>query len=105
MRKALLFIFAVGILPMFAQDEEKKFCNEIDSKEALKLYAKGTDKKKYPKPERLAFLKKCLEEVPDFAEANMAMGQEIIVHCKLENLSFAPACVYFQKAIAACPQI
>jgi outer membrane protein OmpA-like peptidoglycan-associated protein/tetratricopeptide (TPR) repeat protein len=101
----LLFL----IQPSFAQDEEegsaKQFCNEIDSKEALKLYAKGIEKKKYTKPERLTFLSKCLALEPDFAEANIAMGNEIVVHCKLENKSFAPAIPYFYKAIGACPQI
>jgi outer membrane protein OmpA-like peptidoglycan-associated protein len=105
MRIQLLFVCLFISSVLLSQDEEKQFCNEIDSKDALKLYAKGTDKKKYPKPERLAFLKKCLEEVPDFAEANMAMGQEIIVHCKLEGKPFTPACYYFQKAIASCPKI
>ena len=93
----------------FAQyDEEEtttKFCVEIDSKKALKLYEKAIDKKKYKKPERLGFLRECLEEEPDFAEANLAMAREIVVHSKLENQSFAAAIPFFYKAIAVCPQI
>ncbi len=69
---------------LYSQDEEegtKKFCQEIDNKEALKLYEKATDKKKYKKPERLEFLRKCLASEPEFAEANLAMGNEIVVTC------------------------
>lgn len=95
----------------FSQDDEeedkgsKKFCNEIDNKEALKLFEKATDKKKYKKPERLEFLRKCLAAEPEFAEANLAMGNEIVVTSKLNNKSFSPAIPYFYRAIASCPQI
>ncbi len=109
MKKILLLKIILASFSVIAQDDEdsgtKKFCNEIDNKSALKLFEKATDKKKYKKPERLDFLKKCLEAEPDFAEANLAMGNEIVVHSKLENKSFAPAIPYFQKAIAACPQV
>ena len=95
-------------MPFFAQDEDEttsKFCVEIDNKKALRLYEKAIDKKKYKKPERLAFLRECLELEPDFAEANLAMSREIIVHCKLENKPFAPAVPFLLKAIAVCPKI
>lgn len=100
----LCFCFSVS-----AQDDEEqgtsKFCRDDIDKKAMALYLKGTDKKKYKKPERLEFLVKALEIEPDFAEANLALGLEIIVRLKLENVSFAPAVPYFQKAIAACPQV
>lgn len=105
-RYFLLVIILMGS-KCFSQDDEsgeKKFCAEV-SKEAMKLYDKGSDKKKYHKPERLEFLRKCLEEEPDFAEANLAMAFEIVVHCKLENKSFSPTIPYFMKAIKNCPQI
>ena len=104
----LLFFFIVYSMPFFAQDEDEttsKFCVEIDNKKALKLYEKAIDKKKYKKPERLAFLRECLELEPDFAEANLAMSREIIVHCKLENKPFAPAVPFLLKAISVCPKI
>ncbi|MES2515573.1 MAG: OmpA family protein [Bacteroidota bacterium] len=108
MNKLIFFFFLLYSVSFFAQEEEEgtsKFCVEIDNKKALKLYEKATDKKKYKKPERLAFLRECLAEEPDFAEANMAMAREIVVHSKLENKSFAAAVPFFLKAIAACPQI
>lgn len=100
----LLFSFS---LKTFSQEEDEgasKFCGDVDKK-AMKLYEKSIDKKKYKKPERLAFLRECLEIEPDFPEANLAMAREIVVHSKLENKSFAPAIPYFLKAIASCPQI
>lgn len=108
MKKLVLFALLCLSFTLPAQDDEegpKKFCNEIDSKEALKLYEKSIDKKKYKKPERLEFLRKCLELEPDFAEANLVMANEIVVTCKLQNKSFAPAVPYFKKALASCPKI
>ncbi len=107
MKSYFLLILLFGVCKIFSQEDEggeKKYCVEV-SKEAQKLYEKGADHKKYHKPERLEFLRKCLEEEPDFAEANLAMGFEIIVHCKLENKPFSPAIPYFLKAIKNCPQI
>ena len=107
-KQIILFSFLLCTLQFFSQDEEEgasKFCVEIDNKKALKLYEKATDKKKYKKPERLAFIRECLAEEPDFAEANLFMAREIIVHCRLENKPYAPAVPYLKKAIAICPQI
>lgn len=107
MKKTLIALIVCTSFSFFAQDDEggsKKFCNEV-SKDMQKLYEKGTDKKKYKKPERLEFLRKCLQEEPDFAEANLAMGLEIIVHCKLEGKPFTPATPFFLKAISSCPQV
>ena len=107
-KQIILFSFLLCTTQFFAQDEDEstsKFCVEIDNKKALKLYEKATDKKKYKKPERLTFLRECLAEEPDFAEANLAMAREIVVHSKLENKSFAAAVPFFQKALTACPKI
>jgi outer membrane protein OmpA-like peptidoglycan-associated protein/tetratricopeptide (TPR) repeat protein len=100
------FLLFVNISFLFSQDDENstsKFCKEIDNKQAIKLYEKGTNKKKYKKPERLQFLRECLQLEPDFVEANFAMAQEIIVHCKLENKPFTPALPFLYKVIANCP--
>jgi outer membrane protein OmpA-like peptidoglycan-associated protein/tetratricopeptide (TPR) repeat protein len=108
MNKIVLSFLLLFSLSFFAQEEEEgssKFCVEIDNKKALKLYEKAIDKKKYKKPERLGFLRECLAEEPDFAEANLAMAREIVVHSKLENKSFAAAVPFFYKAIASCPKI
>ncbi|MBL7916774.1 MAG: hypothetical protein JNM96_00155, partial [Bacteroidia bacterium] len=107
--KSLIILFTLLLNNFsFAQDEDetpKAFCVEIDNKKAVNLYKKGIDKKKYKKPERLAFLNQCLEMEPDFAEANLAVANEIIVHCLLENKPFTPAVPFFMKAIKACPKI
>ncbi len=102
---AIFFSFSIhGI--SFAQDEEKKSaCPEPENKKALDLYKKGIDKKKYKKPERLTFLNEAVELEPDFAEAYMTIGNEIIVKCKLDNLPFSSARPYFLNAIRSCPKI
>lgn len=91
----------------FAQDEEtkKSACPEPDEKEAINLYKKGIDKKKYKKPERLKFLQEALNIEPGYAEANLALGNEIIVKCKLDNLPFSGARPFFIAAVKACPKI
>src|SRR6218665_1198134 len=110
MRKALFLTpLLAGSLCFFGQDDDdkgpSKLCSDNLDKKALSLYEKGRDKKKYKKPERLEYLMKALEIEPDFAEANLAVGLEIVVRLKLENASFSPAVPFFLKAIASCPQI
>jgi len=103
-----LFLLTFFTLSLTAQDDEKepkKFCNEELNKKAVSFYEKGSDKKKYKKPERLEFLMKALELEPEFAEANLKMGLEIVVRCKLESKPFTPAVPYFLKAIQSCPQV
>ncbi len=100
----ILFLFLSATL--VAQDENKEAsCPEISNKKALDLYEKGTDKKKYKKPERLQFLQKAIELEPDYAEAHFTLAEEIVVKCKLDNLPFAPAIPHFLKAVAVCPKI
>ncbi|MBA3665291.1 MAG: OmpA family protein [Bacteroidetes bacterium] len=104
----LLFFFLSFSSIIVAQDDDEspaKLCNEDLNKKAVQLYQKGCDKKKYKKPERLEFLSKALEMEPDFAEANLKMGLEIVVRQKLGNQPFTPAVPYFLKAIHSCPQV
>lgn len=103
----ILIYLLLHFSSFYPQDEEPsiRFCKEINNQKALKLYEKGINKKKYKKPERLQFLRECLELEPDFAEANFAMAQEIIVHCKLENKPFTPAIPFLYKVIANCPDL
>lgn len=107
MKKFLFLFLIISTIHVIAQDDEEsasKYCGEPDKK-ALKLFEKAQDKKKYKKPERLAFLRECLAIDEDFPEANWAMAKEIIVHCKLEDKPFSPAVPFMLKAIASCPQI
>lgn len=100
----LLFSYSQCVL---SQDEEtgKKLCNDAISKKALGLWQKGTDKKKYKKPERLEFLMKAIDMEPDFAEAHLAMGLELAARAKLENKPFSQTLPFFYKAIATCADI
>src|SRR5687768_7357738 len=101
----LVYILPLLMFTFFAsaQDEDpepsKKLCNEDIPKKAVDLWEKGTNKKKYKKPERLEFLMKALDMEPDFAEANLAMGQELAARCILEEKPFKPTVPFFYKAI------
>lgn len=105
------FFFIIILLGTFqfslvAQDEEnKEACPEVENKKARGLLEKGTDKKKYEKPERLKFLQEALQLEPDYAEANWAFAQELIVRMKLDNKPFSPAVPLLLKAIQACPKV
>lgn len=102
----LSFICFSFLLAAQEEDEKSgKLCNEDLVKKALQFYEKGCDKKKYKKPERLDFLSKAIAIEPDFAEANLKMGLEIVVRQKLGNQPFTPAVPYFLKAIRSCPQV
>jgi len=103
---SILFSFFCSVFALAQDDEPKKSaCPEPDEKEAINLYKKGTDKKKYKKPERLKFLQEALNIEPGYAEANLALGNEIIVKCKLDNLPFSGARPFFIAAVKACPKI
>lgn len=107
-RFLIVFLLIFSIQVLTAQEEEnsgKKLCNEEINKKAIDLWKKGTDKKKYKKPERLEFLMKALTLEPEFAEANLAMGLELAARCILEERAFTPTVPFFLKAIASCPKI
>jgi len=78
-------------------------CQPPDNQQAVDLYKKGTDKKKYQKEQRVAFLKQCLEAEPDYVDANFAYAEEIIKTAILNQSPFAPAVLYFLKVIKQCP--
>ncbi|HKC69554.1 MAG TPA: hypothetical protein VKG26_15060, partial [Bacteroidia bacterium] len=101
----LVFFLIVSLFSFAQEDEKKSTCPEPENKKAIALYKKGSDKKKYEKPERLKFLQEALQLEPSYAEAAMFLGNEIIVKCKLDNLPFSKALPYFKIAVAACPKI
>lgn len=113
MSRLFYILLLIGFtLPVLAQDDdekeeksEKKLCNEDLSKKAIALWEKGTDKKKYKKPERLKFLMQALEMEPEFAEAHLAMGNELVARWKLGEAPLAQAATFYMKAIASCPQV
>lgn len=100
---SLTFIFSLSIS---AQEEHARdLCNEMTNKKAFALFMKGTDKKKYEKPERLKFLMEAIDIEPDFADAHFALAHEIMVRCMLEEKPWAPTVPFYMAAIKSCPQI
>lgn len=106
MKQFLFLISTLVIVPFLkAQEEVPGVCQEQTNQKAKSLYEKGSDKKKYKKPERMEFLAKAIELDPTYADAYFTIAKEIIVKCKLDALPFAPAVPFFLKAVEFCPQI
>jgi len=58
---------------------------------------------KYKKEERMDFLKQAIELDPDYIDATFYYAEELIKTEVYQQAPFAPAAVYFQKVIQACP--
>lgn len=86
----------------FAQKDSGS-CADPDDKKAVELYKKGTDKKKYQKEEREAFLKQAIQLQPDYVAANFALAEEYVVTAYAHETSFDPAVPYFMTVINDCP--
>jgi len=83
--------------------ERPASCQEIDDKDAVAAYENGIDRKKNKKEQRVVFLAKAIDLVPDYVDANFAMGIEKIVTAKLNNTPYKVADPYFLKVIETCP--
>jgi len=79
-------------------------CPETENKKAMDLYKKAHDMQKYKKEERMAFLKQAMDLDPDYIDATFYYAEELIKTEVYEQAPFAPAAVYFQKIIQACPR-
>ncbi|HVA97579.1 MAG TPA: hypothetical protein VNG53_01685, partial [Bacteroidia bacterium] len=97
-----IFLLSLFLLPfhLFAQDNK---CPDIDNKQALKYYEKGTDIKKYDQQERFKYLNEALQLEPDYVDANFAYGEELIKMLVYQNAPFKPAEKYFLSVIQNCP--
>ena len=100
-----LFLLLLTATNLSAQENS---CQEIDNKEAIKVYKQGIDKKKNNKEARVTFLKQALELEPDYADANFAYAKEILVTQKLNagknGVNYKPAEPYFLKVVEVCPK-
>lgn len=100
--KTTFFIFlCLQGFAAFAQSDTS--CGGTDNKKATELYKKGTDKQKYQKEERVAFLKQAIEMESGYVAANFALAEEIIKTAYLKQTPFDPAVPYFMTVINNCP--
>ena len=116
LHKTLLSCVAVAVfsVAVFAQDDDDApassgggGCGAPDNKEAVKLYEKAQDKKKYDFNERMGFLNECLTLEPDWAEANLAMANMYIKKADADDHpeSYPAAKKYLKAAVTSCPTI
>ncbi len=101
LKAVLLILLSLQGWAVFAQQDTA--CSSTDDKKALELYQKGTDKKKYQKEERVAFLKQAIEMEPNYVPANFALAEEFIKTAYLNQAPFDPAVPYFLTVINTCP--
>lgn len=80
-------------------------CPESENADAVKLLKKYQDKKKYEYKERVAFLKQCLEEDPEYVQANFEYARQIILVSKNHDQSYKSAMPYLLKVVNTCPKL
>jgi outer membrane protein OmpA-like peptidoglycan-associated protein len=100
-----LFILFISFKISAQEEHTRDLCNDMTNKKAFNLFMKGTDKKKYEKPERIKFLMEAIEIEPEFADAQFAIAHEVMVRCMLEEKPYVPARPFYMAAIKYCPQI
>jgi outer membrane protein OmpA-like peptidoglycan-associated protein/tetratricopeptide (TPR) repeat protein len=96
-------LLSLLILTAVVHAQEDNSCEESSNKNVMKLLEKGRDKKKYEFEERIKFIRKALEEEPDFVAVNYEMGMMNISLAKGNGTSFKPAEKYLQKVVDQCP--
>jgi outer membrane protein OmpA-like peptidoglycan-associated protein len=101
----LLIINCLLAPQLSAQEENQSACPEITNKKAIEYLEKGRNKKKYEFKERMEYVKKALEEEPDFAEAQYEMAALQITLAVGNGTGFKPAEKYLLRAIELCPDI
>lgn len=113
--KTLFTVLALTVfnLAVFAQDDEDApssgagGCGEPDNKEAVKLYEKSQDRKKYDFNERMGFLNECLALEPEWADANLALASMWIKKADADDHpeSYPAAKKFLKAAVTSCPTI
>ena len=102
----LLSVFVLSLSPwgrdgegLLAQKTKTKV-QEVDpatecpsaNEDALKLYEKSRDKKKYEYKERIKFLEECVAEDPNYAPANYELGMHWERRADEDNMSSCTKC-------------
>lgn len=79
-------------------------CGSTESKKAEKFYEKGINRKAYDTEERIEFLRKAVDEDPDFAQAWQALGLCLVAKAKATGTGIEPSRKAFELAISFCPE-
>lgn len=98
MRFGILFLIVFSVSAIFAQEGEE--CPLSDSKKARKLYDKALSVARSSKKEARGLLKEALDIDPDFAQANLVMGDLLFQSKKLSQ-----AQEYYLKTVEICPNL
>ena len=74
------------------------------NEDAVKLYQKSRDKKKYEYAERIKFLEKCVAEDPNYAPANYELGMHWQRRADESDAPCEKCEPYFRAVIKNCPK-
>ncbi|MEZ5173831.1 MAG: OmpA family protein [Bacteroidia bacterium] len=96
--KALAILFCVLINPVFAQEEGD--CPHSSVKKARKLYEKALDVARSSKSEAKSLLLEALDLDPDYAQANLVLGDLNFRSKKADQAE-----KYYLRAVELCPEI
>ncbi|TAL60387.1 MAG: hypothetical protein EPN85_07340 [Bacteroidetes bacterium] len=107
----LLFVFVFALSPwgrdgegLLAQDDPASECPEPEEKEAVELYKKSRDKKKYEYANRTGFLEKAWELTHDYAPAAYELGMHWQRRADEKDNPCEKCEEYFLSVIKNCPK-
>ncbi len=112
LRTSLIFYYSLFIIHYSFAQKKKTKTQEVDpatecpsaNEDAVKLYEKSRDKKKYEYAERTKFLEQAVEEDPNYAPANYELGMHWQRRADESNMASCTKCEeYFQAVIKNCP--
>ena len=96
--RVLLVFLCLIVAPGFAQEEE--VCPHSEVKKARKLYEKALDVMRGSKSEAKTLLLEALELDPDYAQANLVLGDLSFKGKKMDQAE-----KYYLRAVEICPEI
>ena len=98
-----LIIYFLLVFSFTAHAQEGDTCILIENKKALELFEKGTNRKKYDKIKRLAYLRDAVDLEPDYVDAHFQLAVEIIRTAKYKGSKLDPAEPHLLAVIENCP--
>lgn len=99
----LLLVHCLFPVFLLSQDEPTAEC-ESESKDAVKLFEKSRDKKKYEYLERIKFIEEAVKEDPNYAPANYELGMHWQRRADEKENPCEKCEPYFLAVIKNCPK-
>lgn len=102
---SLLIAYCLLPIMLYSQDEPSSECPEPEEKEAVELYKKSRDKKKYDYAKRTEFLEKAHEIAPEYAPVSYELGMHWQRRADEKDNPCEKCEPYFLSVIKNCPKL